>query len=321
MPSPFDVTVVPTSLTLKPGEVGELEVTVSNRSGQALTARPIRVADPKTALDWLQPKDKDEAPLSNGETRKFRFGVTVPAGTPTQTVKVRVDVADVTDPDRFFAQGQTVAVTVAMPVVNGKPRPKWWVYAVAAVVVLAVGFGIVKIVTHKGGGTPGVVRLNADTAQARLKAAGLGMTRTDTLSTDTVAFKAGTVVRQTPDSGKSLPKDKTVSVAVQKPWAVVPPFLANTPFTLVGTAISSRGLLITARTAYNANAALSGRVQSVTPGAGTVLARGDAVTVTVWTNVSNCTPAVRCLSAEVSTFITQYNMQARQYKPAAPVIH
>lgn len=314
MPSPFDVTVVPTSLTLKPGEVGELEVTVSNRSGQALTARPIRVADPKTALDWLQPKDKDEAPLANGETRKFRFGVKVPAGTPTQTVKVRVDVADVTDPDRFFAQGQTIAVTVAVPVVNGKPRPKWWVYAVAAAAVLVVGFGIYMIVRPKGGGNmPKVVRMTFDSAQTVLTKAGLKVQRSDTLTTDTTTFKAGTVVRQQPDSGAKRPADGTVKVAVQKPWAVVPTFTMNGPFGPVGASISSRGLLINARTTYNANAALNGLVQGLTPGPNTVLARGDAVTVTLWTNVPNCTPAIRCYTAELSVSVQRYNQQARQY--------
>ncbi len=317
MSSAFDVTVVPTSLQLTAGQAGELELTVSNRSGRGLTARAIPNAEPKAALGWLTARDQDEAPLAAGETRKIRYGVKVPPDAAAQKVTFRVDVADVTDPNQFYAQGPAIAVTVAARVITKDPWwKKWWPYAAAAAAVLIVGFVIYLVVKPKGG-VPNVVHMTFDSAQVALRKAGLSAQRTDSLTSDTAGFKAGVVFLQLPESGKPLPKDKKVTVSVQKAWAVVPAFAVNGPFAPVGASISSRGLLINARTQYNGNAALNGMVQSLTPGPGTVLARGDAVTVTLWTNVASCGTPWQCMVAGMANNIQRYNLQARQY--AAPV--
>ncbi len=177
MPSPFVVTVVPTSLTLTPGsQNGSFDVTVSNKSGRALTARAVRVIDPRTAAAMIVPRDKDEFPLAIGETKKVTYGVSVPANATPQVVKCRWDFVDVANPDEFFTQGPTGAVTVErLSVPVGKP---WWKktfpYAVAAILVLGIGFGVYKVVKHDNKvPVPKVVGLVWDSAGARLSSAGL----------------------------------------------------------------------------------------------------------------------------------------------------
>jgi len=201
------------------------DVTASNKSGRALTARAVRVADPRSALDWLQPRDKDETPLAVGETKKFTYGVSVKANAAPQTVKYRVDVVDVANPDEFFTQGPTVAVTVeAAVVVITKP---WWKkalpYAVAALVVLGVGFGIYKLVVggDKKVRVPVVVGQPWDTAGARLTRAGFvvaNLKPNDVVPTNNQGLNE-TVKTITP-ADSVLDKGTTVSLTV---FQFVPP--------------------------------------------------------------------------------------------------
>lgn len=228
MPSPFVVTVVPTSLSLTPGsQNGSLDVTVSNKSGRALTARAVRVVNPRTAADWLQPRDREEFPMAIGETKKLTYGVNVPGTTTPQTVTGRMDFVDVSNPDEFFTQGTGWSITVIEAV---KPIEKpWWKkalpYAVAAVLVIAVGVGIYAIVPHdKNVHVPVVVGQLWDTAGARLTRAGFKVAELQ--PTDVVVTSASGQDQQVksinpPDS--VLKKGTTVSLKVYRFLPTPPP--------------------------------------------------------------------------------------------------
>lgn len=323
MASAFDVTVVPTSLQVTAGQSGDVEVTVSNKSGRALTAHGIRSAEPKTAIDWLQPSGADQAPLAAGETRKIRYTVTVPAGTASQTVRFRVDVADVTDPNAYYTQGPTFAVTV-QPATTPHRDP-WlkrnWPYIAAAVVILAVGFGIYELVKPKGpGNVPRVRGLAFDSAQAVLTRAGLAATRSDTLASDTVRFRPGVVVTQLPDSGAKPPKDKKVALTVQKAWGVVPP-VAGRPLATATRAIANQNLVIAAVFQNTTNPALDQTAINTVPDSNAFLPAGATVTLNVWTAVSRCRPWPQCAVRATVNVIEELNRatQARARMLSSPV--
>jgi hypothetical protein len=144
----FDVTVNPTTLEAKAGEKQSVVVTVTNKLGRPVTARASAVVDPANASAWIKAPPDAQRAFSQAATLDFQFGIEVPAAGPAGLYKVRIDVVDIEQPDENFGQSAMIALTVPKPAVvpppNGRGKFPWWVWLVAALVVVGVGFGIWK---------------------------------------------------------------------------------------------------------------------------------------------------------------------------------
>ena len=151
----FDVTANPTTVTAKPGEKQTIVVTVTNRLGRAVTGRAIATVNPPSGAAWIKlPPDPQRVFSQPNATLEYRFGLELPATATPGAYQVRIDVVDIELPDDNFGQSQTIALTVlavAAPVPVVKPRFPWWIWLVAAVVVIGAGVTIWKVTSGSGG--------------------------------------------------------------------------------------------------------------------------------------------------------------------------
>jgi hypothetical protein len=279
----FDVTVNPTTLEAKAGEKKSVVVTVTNKLGRPVTARASAVVDPATASAWVKAPPDAQKAFSQAATLDFRFGIEVPAAGPAGLYKVRIDVVDIEQPDDNFGQSPMIAVTVPKPpdvvVTNGGGGVPWWVWLVAALVILGVGFGIWKAF-FSSKNMPDLVKKSFAAAKAALDDQKITIVRVDTLNMDTVAFKGETVIEQDPAGGTKLkPDSNSVRLVVQKNYAAVPVLVGQLD-TEAAKRIGQAGLdLKVGSDCSTRSTADDNKVTSSSPTVGQVVAQGTPVTI------------------------------------------
>jgi hypothetical protein len=224
----FDITTQPRSLTLKPGSTGSIMVVISNRLGRPVMSVVEGTLTPASASRWLvsPPELQRRYEADPAATANYEFKVNVPKDAPGQPVQFKASVRDVMSPDDTCVEGQTVGINVTADAVAVMKRSgvPWWVWAAAAVVVLAVGLGIYFVVRPKG--VPSVVGMTAAEASETLTEVGFApVTITDTV--DTTEEDTNTVVRQKPEAKTRLPsgsmKGKTpASIVVNRVGPITP---------------------------------------------------------------------------------------------------
>lgn len=281
----FDVTVVPTSLDAKPGESKTIVATATNRLKQPVTARAFAVVNPPAAASWVTaPPNARQVFSEPGATRDFQFRVTVPADAAAGAYTLRVDVVDVERQDDNFGQSAAIGLRVTVPppvTVDDTGGVKWWVWVVAAVVVLGVGFGVWKIF-FSADKMPDLVKKPYAEAVAELDPATFAITRVDTLHSDTIGFARGVVISQSiaPDT-KLTAEANPLQLVVQQSFAVVPE-LAGLTGDVAGNRLGLDSLLMVV--GFTLKHSLvpppdQGKVVRTVPAAGTLVVRGLPVTV------------------------------------------
>jgi hypothetical protein len=202
----FDITIQPRSLTIKPGSSGSIMVVVSNRLGRPVMGLVEGSLTPASASKWLVPPPELQRRYEPdpAATVNYEFKIAVPADAPTQSAQFKASVRDVLSPDDTRVEGQTVAINVTPnPVVAPSPGRKmpWWVWLVAAVLVLGVGLGIYLALRPKG--VPSVIGMTREKATARLESAGFVVAVKDTTNEEDEDIDI--VVRQEPEAKSKLP--------------------------------------------------------------------------------------------------------------------
>lgn len=206
----FDVTTKPTRLSLKPGETGTIMVVVSNRLGKPVMALVEGNLDPPSVARWLVPPADPQRRFQAdpAATLTYDFKIAVPKDATTQEAQFKAIARDVMAPDDTRTDGQTVAIDVTGgPTKPPKRAIPWWIWVVAAVVLLGVGVGLYLLLRPKAKGTPvpDVVGMTAEKAREELTKAGFAqITVKDTLAKDK---DTNTVVRQEPLPMSNLPQD------------------------------------------------------------------------------------------------------------------
>ena len=276
----FDVTTKPTSLPLKPGATGSIMVVVSNKTGKPVMGLIEGTLTPATAAKWLLPLPASEAQrryeADPSATVNFEFNVAVPADAVAQDVQFRATVRDVLAPDDTKVEGQTVAIKVTPDVIikkeNGGGIP-WWVWLVAAVVIIGAGVGIWRIVGKKG--VPNVVRMSPESASSKLKKAGFdSVAIVDTLADP--GADTNLVIRQVPEAKGKIPGDslKVATIVVNRP-AVVVPQVANQPVAVAIERLKQAGLVIGNNSGvYTPNVGQNQTISGTSPPEGTKLRAG-----------------------------------------------
>jgi len=294
----FDVTANPTTLEAKVGEKNSLVVTVTNRLGRPVTARASAVVDPAVGSAWIKAPPDAQKAFGQAATLEFQFGIEVPAAAPPGVYKVRIDVVDVEQPDDNFGQSPMIAVTVPKPpevvVTQGGGGVPWWVWLVAALVIVGVGFGIWKAF-FSSKGMPDLVKEPYAEAIAALDTSKFVITRVDTLNHDTTSFKRGLVISQSIAPKAKLAADSNVlRLVVQQSYAVVPNLVEMAPLDAVAK-LGSDSLQFRQTFASQSTHTGEGKIASTDPVAGTLVARNTAVTFAVRTFSEPCTNPKICL--------------------------
>src|SRR5688500_12186975 len=113
MANSFAITAATNTAVLGAQRRGEASFTVTNVSGRAVRGRARAVASSAVAQDWLSLAGDAERDFALAGTQQFTVQIAVPPAAPPGPYTVRLDVANVADPDEDFAQGPTVAFEVA----------------------------------------------------------------------------------------------------------------------------------------------------------------------------------------------------------------
>lgn len=141
----FQVTTPSARLrALKPGESIEVPYTVANVSAGARRGSFSVKAKESEAAGWYSIKGAPSADFSAGATQQVTVVVSPPpTAAPKETYSFHLFVGLSGQEDTDFADGQDV--TFAVTAGERKPFP-WWI-VIAAVVLLAIVAGVVKVVT------------------------------------------------------------------------------------------------------------------------------------------------------------------------------
>jgi hypothetical protein len=218
MSSLYSVTVASTTLLVK-DNAGEITFTVSNTSQATLQTRiDIEVAFPDGSAAptaWV----KAELSAARAWVKVDRVVRTIPpSGVEQVAVKVAapVDAAarfycrmvpvSLARPDEDFAEGPAVGITfVPRVVVRDSTGIPWWVFLIAAVLVVSIGVGVWVLTREKKPPpleafvrVPCVAGLQLSDARARLEDAGLHVGEITPVHPSGVP--SGTVVRQNPNA-------------------------------------------------------------------------------------------------------------------------
>ncbi|UKA62508.1 PASTA domain-containing protein [Arthrobacter sp. FW306-04-A] len=163
--------------------------------------------------------------IAAGATEQYlvNFDTTgaAPGSYPVKLIAYSADDA----PEDYADQAHVVTLTVTKPVETPKPRPGFpWLWVIIGGVVLLAAIGGVIWFLLKDATVPSVESRPQAEAVKMLEDAGFKVSTTETESAQT----AGTVVKQTPDGGKSAGRGSTVNLEIATPVkSVVPAVLGS----------------------------------------------------------------------------------------------
>lgn len=212
----------------------------------------------------------------------------VPPGSyPVKFIAYSADEA----PEDYSEQGQTVTVSVpgaAAPVAAGRKTP-WWIFVAAAVVVILIAgviWFLTRTTTAATVAVPNLVGTAQADAQNQLAAANLGASVTNSQTTTGI----GTVLGQNPQAGTQSPAGSTVTLTVGVQAQATVPALVGLSQADATTKLTALGLQV--QTIEQQSPTGVGTVLAQDQPAGSNVAVGSAVTITVGVPVQVVVPAV-----------------------------
>ncbi|WP_289020000.1 hypothetical protein [Desulfobacter postgatei] len=158
----FAITTVKSQIELKKGKKSSVSYTVTNSTGNQLTARarisPLEGADES----WFTIEGESERDFAENDTQQYSVSVNIPAEIKSGSYKFKLDVFSVENPDEIFSEGPVIEILISEAPVddnnNDKPFP-WWIIAVVAAVLLIGGGIIWYVVSNKPKPEPEVVKI------------------------------------------------------------------------------------------------------------------------------------------------------------------
>jgi serine/threonine-protein kinase len=267
-------------LTGQPPHAGETAYSVAHKHVSEDVPAPSTVvsgipADLDALVVRATRRDPEQRPRDGGAFLDELLAVraTLPADAAVTTVLGAPQMA------RTLVVPRVVDRTPASP--QEPRRSRRGLYAVAVLVVLALLalFGGYYLGSMRYTKAPNLIGASVETAQAKVKAAGLGFKRDDTFS-ETVPV--GTVISQDPKAGARVRKSGTITVDVSKgPDRRTVPSLTGLSITQALTALQNRGLKADPQPSEYSTTVANNKVIRTDPGAGTKLKPGTTVKVFV----------------------------------------
>jgi len=147
----FAITTVKSQIELKKGKKSSVSYTVTNSTGNQLTARarisPLEGADES----WFTIEGESEREFAENDTQQYSVSVNIPAEIKSGSYKFKLDVFSVENPDEIFSEGPVIEILISEAPIdddnNDKPFPLWIIAVIAAVIL--IGAGIIWYVVNK----------------------------------------------------------------------------------------------------------------------------------------------------------------------------
>ena len=157
----FAITTVKSQIELKKGKKSSVSYTVTNSTGNQLTARarisPLEGADES----WFTIEGESEREFAENDTQQYSVSVNIPAEIKSGSYKFKLDVFSVENPDEIFSEGPVIEILISEAPIdddnNDKPFPLWIIAVIAAVIL--IGAGIIWYVVNKPEPEPEVVKI------------------------------------------------------------------------------------------------------------------------------------------------------------------
>ncbi|KAB0681341.1 hypothetical protein [Aureimonas leprariae] len=280
----FEFADCPTRLDLPQASTGEqtgsVTCTVRNTQGGRQAGR-IRVKPEGEAKpEWFSiagapptsPLELEQE-FAAGSAASVTVHLRVPAGAPAGPQTFKLLVLSEQQPDTDFAVGPSIGFTVAAPAVPPpKPKVPRWIFAVLAVVVLAMIGGAAALFWPKGALDPQLVAGHS-LADAQKIAAENGYPDIGSRPGDPAGYDPGTVtgVADDPDGKPVLLTD---------PGVTIPAGLRGQNVVAVAQQLADIGLRVSPGEAHEAGLD-NNVIASVAPPEGTVVKLGETVQVAV----------------------------------------
>ena len=139
----FAITTVKSQIELKKGKKSSVSYTVTNSTGNQLTARarisPLEDADES----WFTIEGESEREFAENDTQQYSVSVTIPAEIKSGSYKFKLDVFSVENPDEIFSEGPVIEILISEAPVDDdntdKPFPLWIIAVIAAVILIGSG--------------------------------------------------------------------------------------------------------------------------------------------------------------------------------------
>ncbi len=279
MPRNFHVVPASDSIVLDADGKGQVSYTVTN--ARTTSARRKAVIVPAAqGQDWYAIEGDPERLFSGNETLSYQVSIHVPPGTPAGRHSFRLNMVDPANPDEDVTEGQSVGFQVVAGEV--KQPFRWWIVAVAAVALVAVGLGV-YFMLPKGVALPELIGKDFAEAAAWLEEHELALIEVQ----EVLEEESALVLAQEPDAGAKLAKGSEVTLTRAMPFIEVPKLAGlKTPAALeqlaalmltVGEVEELQGLLHDADTVVSQEPAAGERVRPETAVALTIEAPVRAV--------------------------------------------
>ena len=146
----FAITTVKSQIELKKGKKSSVSYTVTNSTGNQLTARarisPLEGADES----WFTIEAESERDFAENDTQQYSVSVNIPAEIKSGSYKFKLDVFSIENPDEIFSEGPVIEILISDAPVDDtnddKPFPLWIIAVIAAVIL--IGGGIIWYVSN-----------------------------------------------------------------------------------------------------------------------------------------------------------------------------
>lgn len=175
-------------------------------------------------------------------------------------------------PEEYVDAGQVVQVVVPTPSPAQHPRRRWWLLALAVVLVGALGAVAFALTRPSSMIVPGVLGQSLADAEATLTAAGLEVAVTSEVGPEPL----DTVIRQDPEEGSEVRAGTSVLVVVQVGF-VLPDVTGHD----VTDAVQELGDVVQVEQVQEESDATPGTVLRMEPAAGTEVGAGTSVRLVI----------------------------------------
>jgi beta-lactam-binding protein with PASTA domain len=288
----------------------EAAYTVTNTSSRPVRGMASAAALDSTKQEWLEITGETDRDFAAGSTQQFvvkfqapvaavasggsKPGAAKPAGgaaaAPAADATAdkhgfRLVVANATNPDEDFTEGQIIRVELPKPPPpkpNGKPFPKWIFIPIAVVLLLVVGVVLFLVIPGKKNvAVPNVVGMTLEEANAALSAANLSGVEQEVRITG--KSPAGQVIEQNPTAESSpVPKGTEVQLITEgtEPLVEVPD-VTKRLFEDAKGRLTEKGLEVVQTSTDLAEGLQPNQVVSQTPAAGQQVKKGSTVEVVI----------------------------------------
>jgi len=200
----FEIPDGPTTVDLKRAPdgsaTGSVVFNVTNKSGDSCAGRLTIVPSGNSKEEWFKIDGDRERTFASGETQTANIQIAAPKDAAAGDYPFRLRAVAVNDPDNDHVEGPVATAKVPAPVVIEEKKPKWWLWLLIGLLVLAlIGGGVwFAFFRDKGPETVAAPDFTTGMTVEQAKADAKGFKLTEVAAPQPTGKAARTVIDQDP---------------------------------------------------------------------------------------------------------------------------